>query len=216
MENNCKLILGDCLLAMKEIADGSVDCVITDPPYGLGDSVTDKNNYNSYDDTKENLKNLIALFIPECLRIADRVVITSGVGNMHLYPQPTWTMAWVNKAGAGRSPWGFSCWQPIIVYGKDPRLVDCKGSFPDTYFQELNDVDVKKLHPCCKPTSVMKWIVDRTTRTGETILDPFMGSGTTGVACVQTGRNFIGMELDRDYFEIAKQRIESAQQPLFT
>ena len=53
------------------------------------------------------------------------------------------------------------------------------------------------------------------TRPGDTVLDPFMGSGTTGVACVQTGRNFIGIEIDEGYFNIAKQRIEQAQPPLF-
>ena len=210
-----QLILGDCLEKMKEIEDGSVDCVITDPPYGLGDTITDKNHYLSYDDRKENLIGLIRQFVPEALRIADRVVITSGVGNLHLYPQPTWTMAWVNKAGVGSSSWGFCCWQPILVYGKDPFLADGKGRRPDTLFQEVNDVEIKgNRHPCCKPTSVMEWIVERVSREGETILDPFMGSGTTGVACVKKKRSFIGIEKDETYFNIASERIKNAQLPL--
>ncbi len=57
----------------------------------------------------------------------------------------------------------------------------------------------------------MKWLIEIMTNPGDTILDPFMGSGTTGVACVQTGRNFIGIEIDPAYFEIAKRRIEQAQ-----
>jgi len=57
----------------------------------------------------------------------------------------------------------------------------------------------------------MKWCIERATEPGQIILDPFMGSGTTGVACVQTGRNFIGIEIDADYFAIAERRIAEAQ-----
>lgn len=66
-------------------------------------------------------------------------------------------------------------------------------------------------HPCPKPTNVMMWIIERTTLQGDTILDPFCGSGTTGVACVKLSREFIGMELNEDYLKIAKKRIEDAQ-----
>jgi len=60
----------------------------------------------------------------------------------------------------------------------------------------------------------MRWILERTTRPAETVLDPFMGSGTTGVACVQTGRNFIGIEIEPKYFEIAQRRIAEAEAQL--
>jgi len=60
----------------------------------------------------------------------------------------------------------------------------------------------------------MRWILERTTRPAETVLDPFMGSGTTGVACVQKGRNFIGIEIEPKYFEIAQRRIAEAEAQL--
>ena len=66
-------------------------------------------------------------------------------------------------------------------------------------------------HPCPKPTNVMRWIIERTTFKNDNVFDPFMGSGTTGVACVQTGRNFIGIEIDPTYFAIAEKRIAEAQ-----
>ena len=66
-------------------------------------------------------------------------------------------------------------------------------------------------HPAEKPEALMEWIISEATNPGETVVDLFMGSGTTGVACVNTGRNFIGMELDLGYFEVAKKRIEDAQ-----
>lgn len=66
-------------------------------------------------------------------------------------------------------------------------------------------------HPNEKPVGLLEWLVSKCTRQNETVFDPFMGSGSTGVACVNTGRKFIGMELDPGYFEVAKQRIEEAQ-----
>ena len=72
----------------------------------------------------------------------------------------------------------------------------------------------KRYHPTQKPLALMTWIVENYTNPTDTILDPFMGSGTTGVACVQTGRNFIGIEKDRGYYEIAEKRIKEAQMQL--
>ena len=206
-----KLIHGDCLEVMRGMDDNSVDAVVTDPPYG------NNTDYGIYIDTRDNLRKLVDYFMPQALRIAEKVFVTSGVKNMWLYPEPTWTLSWVNPAGIGSSQWGFTCWQPVLAYGKDPYLQDGKGRRPDTLFQRKTDKN-KNDHPCAKPDNVMRWIIDRTTRPGDTILDPFMGSGTTGVACVQTGRNFIGIEIDERYFAIAQRRIKDAlQQPnLFT
>jgi len=68
-----------------------------------------------------------------------------------------------------------------------------------------------KEHIAAKPVELMCELIERFTQPGDTILDPFMGSGTTGVACVKTGRNFIGIEIDKGYFDIAQKRIEEAQ-----
>ena len=202
-----ELHLGDCLEVMKSIPDKSVDAVITDPPYG--------NNleYATYQDTRESLERLVPAFMSECLRVSNKVIVTPGVANIYLYPKYTWILSWVNMAGVGSTSWGFSCWQPILVYGKDPFLATGKGRRADTFIQKLNQVaDVN--HPCPKPDNVMRWIIDRTVFENDTILDPFMGSGTTGVACVQTGRNFIGIEIEPKYFEIAEHRIHDAQQQM--
>ena len=199
-----KLYLGDCLEVMKGMPDKSVDAVITDPPYG------NNLNYASYVDTRESLEKLVPAFMKECLRIAERVVVTPGVANIYLYPKYTWILSWVNMAGIGSTSWGFSCWQPILVYGKDPFLQTGKGRRPDTFQQRNNEV-AKVNHPCPKPNNVMRWIIERTTFDKTTILDPFMGSGTTGVACVQTGRNFLGIEIEPTYFAIAERRIKEAQ-----
>jgi len=70
----------------------------------------------------------------------------------------------------------------------------------------------ERFHPTQKPLSLMLWVIENYTKPGDTVIDPFMGSGTTGVACVETNRNFIGIEIDPGYFKIAEKRIAQAKQ----
>lgn len=124
MELN-KIICGDSLEVLKTLESESVDLLFADPPYGVN------LDYDVFNDSEENVATLIKNFMPEALRIAKTVVITPGVRGMDWYPKPTWVLAWINRAGAGRSPWGFSCWQPIMVYGKDPFLAQMLGGRGD-------------------------------------------------------------------------------------
>lgn len=69
-------------------------------------------------------------------------------------------------------------------------------------------------HPTEKPVSLMKWAIEKYTKPGDTVFDPFMGSGTTGVACIKTGRNFVGIEISEGYYKVAEKRIREAQAQL--
>ena len=91
--------------------------------------------------------------------------------------------------------------------------------FIGTYNHNLDEKNIlrvpniqkgKKTHPTEKPIELMKILIENSSLPQGVVLDPFMGTGSTGIACVNTGRNFIGIELDNNYFEIAKQRIEEA------
>ena len=197
---------GDCLELMKELPDESVDAVITDPPYGIN------GKYDLYIDTEENLIKLITPFMKEALRVSKRVCIFTGVKDITLFPRSDWILAWINKAGSGVGRWGFTCWTPILVYGKDPFLERGQGSRPDILIQ-AGSQGIRKgfAHPFEKPLSTMQWVINRCSNKGDTILDPFMGSGTTGVACVQLNRNFIGYEISPEYFKIAEKRIGEAK-----
>ncbi len=208
---NIKLYCGDCLEILPTLEAGSVDAVVTDPPYGLGFE------YASYDDTEHALIRLVDGFMPHVLRIAKRAAITPGNTNIHKYPAPTWTCAWTWNTTTARGRVGWSQWQPILFYGNDvfkgTRNHDgmLKSDRIDfTGGKAKIDASAGGQHPCAKPVSVMDRIVRRFSMPEETILDPFMGSGTTGVACVKTGRKFVGIELDRGYFDIAVKRIEKA------
>jgi len=67
---------------------------------------------------------------------------------------------------------------------------------------------VKNIHPTVKPVELMRWLIKLVTRDGQLVLDPFAGSGTTGIACIQEGRDFIGIELDLEYWKIATERLD--------
>lgn len=199
------LLQGDCLEIMPTLEAGSVDCVIADPPYGV------EYEYSSYSDSKNNLSALVSAFIPMAKSISQRMAIFTGVKNIGLYSDADWFYSWIVPAGTGVSAFGFTCWTPIAFYGKD--VFSGKGSRPDCY------VDYKPKregydHPCEKPLSVMRWAMNRFSNPGDTILDPFAGSGTTGVAAIQTGRNAILIEKDPGYFAIMEKRIHDAQQQM--
>lgn len=201
---DCALYQGDCLEIMPTF--GKVEAVVTDPPYGLGGAATEKNAYSSYSDGEKETEVLVKAMLKTAK--AERVVMTPGQKLMFRYPEPSAVGAFYYPAGTGSCSWGFVGWQPIFYYGKDPSLADGKGratnSFMSTEQAEPNG------HPCPKPIRAWQKVVKRATRSGETVLDPFMGSGTTGVACVKLGRRFIGIELEPKYFDIACKRIEQA------
>ena len=214
------LYCGDCREILPTL--GRVDAVVADPPYGveLTERVTKHTKRaatKTYQDDGEFIRNEIIPRIKLAIALAPVSAVTSGIRWLHEYPPATdiGTVFFAN--GAGRSPFGFNCNNPILYYGKCPYLAKGKGSRPNSvsathWFSE--DVD----HPCPKPVKMMEWLIARVSDEREqTILDPFMGSGTTGVAAVKLGRRFIGIEIEPKYFDIACRRIEEAtrQRDLF-
>ena len=191
------LYLGDCRDILPTL--GKVDAVVTDPPYGIahkwqggkghgwGKADNDKALRNEWDEST---------------------------------PSPE-TMALVLAAGAEAIIWGGNyfalppsrCW---FVWNKPERnftLAEAELAWTSrdnvarVYDGPRSESD--RIHPTQKPVALMKWCVEKTK--AETILDPFMGSGTTGVAAVQMGRSFIGIEREPKYFDIACKRIAEAQ-----
>lgn len=206
-----RLYRGDCLELLPKLPSGCVDAVVTDPPYGIGFE------YIGYDDTTENLEKIIAGFLPHARRIAKRVVFTPGNTNIAKYPPADWYCAWTWNTTTARGRVGWSQWQPILFYGEDVS----RGTRNHDGMLKSDRIDFTggrakidgaagKGHPCAKPVAFMDRMIRRWSHAGEKILDPFMGSGTTGVACVQTGRRFIGIEKEPKYFDIAVGRIENA------
>jgi site-specific DNA-methyltransferase (adenine-specific) len=195
---DCVLYCGDCLEVMPTLEAGSVDAVVTDPPYGIG------YDYATYDDTETNLRNLIENTIPHYKRLADVSAVFCGVNNVCKYPEPDWIGCWFYGTTGSWGKFGYNAWQPLLLYGTNNNRYGM-----DTI--KYSCIEKRVLgHPCSKPLGLMERVVQRFTNEGQIILDPFMGSGTTGVACVNTNRRFVGIELDETYFDIACKRIEEA------
>lgn len=189
--------------ARELLWDVVADVCVTDPPYGIGVE------YGRFSDTTANVAQLVADVVPVLRSKCQRVALTPGVSNLWLYPQPDWTLGWFIPAGAGRGPWGFSCWQPVIVYGRDPFLAKGLGCRPDAVeYVAPGDPDGALEHPCPKPVDLMRWVIGRVSvDPSEVLLDPFAGSGTTLRAAKDLGRRAVGIELEERYCETAAKRM---------
>ncbi len=176
---------------------------LTDPPYGVGLA------YESTDDTEVNLKRLVDGFLPLAREVSAYVLLTPGNKNQWIYPRPDWCMAWFVPAGAGRGPHGFTCWQPVLAYGKEPYLARAKGSRPDALCK--TETAPQFDHPCPKPVEVWKWWMERgSVDKGDLIYDPFLGTGTSIIAAIETERKCYGLEIDPHYCDVILQRYENA------
>ena len=206
---------GDCMDVMAGFPECfRVDALVTDPPYGVnGGSGTiglasAKTKYvSAFTDSRENVRDFIVPAIKRALSMAERGVITPGTPCAWYYPHPDDMGAIYQPATTGLNKWGRETTQPVLYYGKDPRA----GLTIQPKHIQITARAESCGHPCPKPLRVMEWLVDRTSLPGETVFDPFMGSGTTGVACANLGRKFIGIEIEERYFQIACERITAAQ-----
>ena len=213
------LYLGDCLEILHTL--GKVDAVVTDPPYGVGlkgkrtKRKTSINNTGYTELTIDDESIFERVIKPAIFEIStwEIAIITPGTRLMWKYPEPADIGCAYFPAGAGLGRWGFCGFHPILYYGKCPYLSRGMGHRPSSL--EISGSAEKKSderHPVAKPIRWMEFLVTKASAIPETlILDPFMGSGTTGVACANLGRKFIGIEIERKYFDIACERIENAQ-----
>ena len=208
---------GDCLELMKNIPDGSVDLVLTDPPYGIDfQSNFRKNKFNKIDN--DNTVN--AEFLDECKRVLKDTGAIYCFTRWDVYPN--WVeqiskrfkvkncIVWFKRGGGlGDLKKGYIYNHEFIIYcaEKNHRL---NGKRRNDVFEFAKDAPSTYVHPTQKPVSLLQEIIERSSNEGGVVLDCFMGSGSTGVACVNTNRHFIGIELDDGYFNIAKKRIEEA------
>lgn len=236
-----ELMMGDCLERMKEIPDGSVDLVLTDPPYGTTackwDAVIQfepmweqvwrvlKPNGSAVLFGSEPFSTLLRSSSIKDFRY-DLVWDKTKGGNFALArkqpmkshenvsvfykKQPTYNPVMEvrgkpRKKGGGKASENF---------GIIPTSSFNNEYYPRSILTFSNGSRRGHLHPTQKPVALMEYLIRTYTNEGETVLDFTMGSGTTGVACVNTGRRFIGIERDEGYFEIAQGRVAKAQEEI--
>jgi site-specific DNA-methyltransferase (adenine-specific) len=181
------LYQGDCLEVLPQLEPGSIDAIITDPTYP--DYYTDLYTQTDIDFLSDYHCRQLVFWSSKAEFPLDYTAI-------HI---------WDKKTGAG---------------SEYERIFECNGQRNYKVFREylINSTvaasytnDIFTGHPSQKPARLMRKLLEFISNPGDIIFDPFMGSGTTGVACVQTGRRFIGCEIDPGYFAIAEKRIKQAQ-----
>jgi site-specific DNA-methyltransferase (adenine-specific) len=194
---------GDCRDILPLI--GGVDVTITDPPYNVGLNYSGGDNRSDYPEWTAQWFNLC----PQPL------VVTPGMVNLHMWftmEKPRWICSWVKTNQCSSSAvGGFNVWEPVLIYGKQRKPVgqDAWVTSIRTNQQDTGD------HPCPKDMKSWKAIVERFSLPDDTILDPFMGSGTTLRAAKDLGRKAIGIELEERYCEIAAKRLQQSVLPMF-
>lgn len=234
------LLQGDCLELLPCITDASVALVLTDPPYG-----TTACKWDSVIPFEPMWKQVWRVLKPNGAAVfTASQPFTSALGASNIH-NLRYSWCWRKSAATGhlnakRMP--MSDFEDVLVfYQKQPPYNPqgvvpfnkvtrrggnggCYGDSGKSNLQEFTNYPrrvleigsaSKTVHPTQKPVALMEYLIRTYTNEGETVLDFTMGSGTTGVACMNTGRNFIGIERDEKYFQIAKERIEKAK-PLAT
>lgn len=202
LRGTATLYLGDCLEILPTLE--GVDAVIADPPYGMkwDGCVTAGRGGNSpgmkSSNYGEKIINDDKPFDPSPWLHFDRVVLFGCNHFAARLPVGT-SLVWIKR---NDEAFGSFLSDAEIAWMKGGHGVYCKR---DT---SLMGETMVRLHPTQKPAPIMSWCMDKAkVPSGSTVLDPYMGSGTTGIACLRTGRNFIGIELDPKYYSIACERM---------
>ena len=224
------LIFDDCLNALRNIPDESIDLVVTDPPYLMNHTSGSSTNTSKQEQWKGNLKaadktanmaNFIKFsqwlpVIYKKLKSSSHCYIFCNDKNVQdVLNESTKTgfklhniLIW-KKNNCTPNRWYMKNVEFIIFLHKGKSFPIANLGCPQCL--EIDNINGKnKLHPTQKPVELLSILIKNSSKVGDIVLDPFMGSGSTGVACVNTNRNFIGIELDEKYFNIAKERIDKS------
>lgn len=208
-----EIIQGDCLEVMKNMADGGgVDCVITDPPYGINNNCDYTRFSGGSSESKSYYRGITndnKPFDPRPFLKYKKVIIWGYQYFSQKLPIGT-ILVWKKKRDSQLGSVLSDCELAWQKGGKGVFLFNHVWNG----FDRQTETGIKRVHPTQKPVALMEWCVKRISKEGDTVFDPFMGSGATGIACQRLGRNFIGIEIDPEYCEIARRRIKE-DMPLF-
>lgn len=213
---------GDCLELMKDIPDGHVDLVVTDPPYGMKFcSNYRKQKYKAIenDDSLKWLEDYVSILF-EKMKENTAVYCFCSWHNIDVFKKcfekkfkiKNIIVLEKNNTSMGDLKASYAPKYELVIYAHKGRRLLNGFRYPDIIQAKRTG---NKYHPTEKPVDLLEIFIKESSNAGEVVFDGFMGSGSTGVACVNTGRKFIGFELDEEYFNIAQERIQKAQDEVF-
>jgi site-specific DNA-methyltransferase (adenine-specific) len=217
MELN-KIYNVDCLEFMKSMPDNSVDLIVTDPPYGM----SFQSNYRLVRHKKiENDSSLdwLSDFILYCFRVLkdnSHLYFFCSFHNVDVFKQSAEKyfkvknmLIWEkNNTGMGDLAGDFAPKYELILFCvKGNRILNGKRDSNILKFKKTGN----ELHPTQKPIELMEFLIKKSSSESDIVFDPFIGSGTTAVACLNTNRKFLGCEIDKEYFDIAEKRIKATE-----
>jgi len=249
--STCSLFLGDCLDVMAEIEDGSINMVLTDPPYGTTACKWD--SIIPLEPMWEHLKRVIKPNGAIVMTASQPFTTVLVMSNMKDF-QCEWIWHKSKPSGVAFKKQPMRNHESVLVFGKVKTfnaIMESREGFTEKSISRFNSgknlgtyrnhgnsttgmagTELKKisekrkpttvkrfasvpnrlgtLHPAQKPVALMEYLIKTYTNEGEAVLDFTMGSGTTGVACANLNRSFVGIEMDENYFQIAEQRISAA------
>lgn len=194
----------DCLDGMKKIPDKSIDLILTDPPYGKnadkgtnGFGVAKNRKYKGGWDSKIPEK----IYFDEMLRVAKNVIIFGGNYFAHLLPPSKSWIVWDKK---GDIPFKNCFADCELIYTSFKKPIKKIVFKQQGFITDSKDI---RFHPTQKPSELVQLLVEQYSKEGDLILDPYFGTGTTAIVCKNTNRRFIGFEIDKGFYDIARERI---------
>lgn len=200
---NATFYLGDCLEVMRILPGLNFDIILTDPPYGINEAAGKNKSRGNLVIAKDygtdlwDSKRPDWEYFKEIRRISRNQIIFGGnYFADYLKPSPCW-IVWDKENGNN----DFADCE--LVYTSFKTAVRKKTWRWSGFMQQPGEKRDYREHPTQKPVGLIKWVIENYTKENDIICDPFMGSGTTAIACHQTNRKFIGIEKEKKYFDIA-------------
>jgi len=214
-DNLNTIIEGDCLEVMCDIPDKSIDLVLTDPPYGIGESGSKNHSRGCLASTTKfkelNWDNEIPSkeVFDEMMRVSKHQIIFGGNYFLEYLYNTSCFIVWDKDNGKTDFADCELAWTSFKTATRK-----FKWKWQGMLQENMGERKEKRIHPTQKPLQLFKWILNNYTEEGQTILDPFAGSGTTAIACHDLKRNFICIEKELEYVAISQKRLDEARMQL--
>lgn len=204
-----EIYCGDCLEIMPLLKDQKIDLIYADPPFNTKNDIGLL--HRKYDGpggdnlTEQDYDDFCKSWMARAIALSENILLTPGLANVNRYPNPIWHIAISKPSSCAFNRFGgYNVWEILSIYAKPKKRIPRDL----VVFDARNFIkDGGHKHPCADNLDMVKWIVDTWTLEGETILDPFVGSGSLALAAKTLHRKFIAIDICDNYCDLTKQRL---------